>query len=235
MSASDYRAWARRALSGKWPMAVLVGLVASILGGSGEVNFSYRLEEKIETISEVSPELAGIRLGILGTVSVITVLYAMAMVVVGSVIQLGYVRYNLKLVDGREAYLGDLFTYFDRFGDAFLLRLYMGIFIVLWSMLFVIPGIVAAYGYAMAPYIMAEDPQCRPLDALRRSKEMMNGRKMDLFLLQFSFIGWNLLSVLTFGLAQLFVTPYTNAATAAFYRDLQTRPQPRYYVPNPEE
>ena len=222
MNASDYRAWARRALSGKWPMAVLVGLVASILGGSGEVSFNLNAEERVESIQQA------LLLGLIGIVGVFAFAYAVVMLVLGSVVHLGYIRYNLKLIDGYEGYMGDLFTYFGRFGDAVMLRLWMWVFTTLWSLLFLIPGIVASYSYAMAPYIMAEDPECAPLDAIRRSKEMMNGHKMDLFILKLSFFGWSLLSALTLGLGQLLLTPYTSAATAAFYRDLRSRPQAQY-------
>jgi len=226
MNASDHRLRARQALSGKWPMAVLVGLVAAILGGSGaSVNVNFNMEERVETIQQVSPEIAALLLGLIGVIGVFAFVYAVIMLVLGSVVHLGYIRYNLNLIDGRDAQFGDLFTYFGRFLDAVVLRLLMGLFIFLWSLLFVIPGIIAGYSYAMAPYILAEDPSCTPMDALRRSKEMMDGHKMDLFILEISFIGWSILSAMTFGIGQLFLTPYTCAATASFYRGLQHRPQ----------
>lgn len=231
MNASDYRLRARQALAGNWPMAVLVGLVASILGGGNGVNFNWNVEKNMESVERISPELAMLLLGLIGIIGVFAFAYGVVMLVVGSVVHLGYVRYNLKLVDGHMAHMGDLFAYFGRFWDAFLLRLLMGVLIVAWSLLFVIPGIVAGYSYAMAPYIMAEDPNCTAMEAIRRSKAMMNGHKMDLFLLELSFIGWAILSAFTLGLGNLLLTPYTAAATAAFYRDLQSRPRYQQYEP----
>ena len=224
MNASDYRARARQTLQGKWPMAVLVGLVASLLGGVS-VNVDLKLEKRIETLQQISPELGSLLLGLIGVIGVFAFAYGIVMLVVGSVVELGYARYNLRLHDREEAQMGDLFAYFERFGDAVILRLLMGLFIVLWSLLLVIPGIIASYSYSMAPYILAEDPECTPMEAIRRSKEMMDGYKTDLFILQLSFIGWGLLSALTMGIGNLFLTPYVAASTAAFYRDLQSRPR----------
>ena len=225
MSASDHRARARQALNGRWIMAVLVGLVASILGGGGNSSLNINLEQYMGTIEEVSPEVAAVLIGVIGVLGLVAMIYSGVMLLIGGVIQLGYARYNLNLIDGREAQIGDLFSYFGRFLDALLLRLLMGLFISLWTLLFIIPGIVAAHRYAMAPYIMAEDPNCTPMEAIRRSKAMMDGYKMDLFLLTLSFIGWELLSILTLGVGYLVVNPYIAAAKASFYRDLQYRPR----------
>jgi uncharacterized membrane protein len=95
-----------------------------------------------------------------------------------------------------------------------------GLLIILWSLLLVIPGIIAAYRYAMASYIMAQNPEIGALDAIERSKAMMNGNKLRLFCLQLSFIGWMLLSALTLGIGYIFLRPYMQAAYAAFYLDI---------------
>ena len=101
----------------------------------------------------------------------------------------------------------------------------------LWSLLFIIPGIIASYSYAMIPYIQAEHPEMAPGDVLARSKEMMEGNRWRLFCLQFSFIGWSILSSLTLGIGNLWLTPYKQAATAAFYRDISGTE----YTVSPEE
>lgn len=240
MNASDYRAAARDALTGRWPMAVLTGLVAALLGGlQNKINFQFQgdsQEQLVNTLYQLSPEVASILLGAVGAIGVLAFVYAVVALVLGSVVQLGYVRFNLNLVDGRTAQLSDLFAYFNQLGGALVLRLLTGLFVALWSLLLVIPGIVAAYRYSAAPYIMAEDPGCGAMEALNRSKAMMDGHKMDLFLLDLSFIGWHLLNVFTLGLGSLLLTPYTNAARAAFFRSLQNGPatarqEPGYYMP----
>ena len=95
----------------------------------------------------------------------------------------------------------------------------------MWSLLLLIPGIIASYSYAMTPYILANHPELTAREAIARSKELMSGNRWRLFCLEFSFIGWALLSSLTMGIGSLFLTPYTQAAKAAFYRDLLD-PQP---------
>lgn len=241
MNASDYRAAARNALAGRWPMAVLVGLVASLLGGlqSGNINFQFQgdsQEQLFSTLYQINPRLNAMLLGAIGVIGVLAFVYSVVALVLGSVVQLGYVRFNLNLIDGRPAQLSDLFTCFSQMGSAIVLRLLTGLFVALWSLLLVIPGIIAAYRYSAAPYIMAEDPGCGAMEALNRSKALMDGHKMELFVLDFSFIGWHLLNVFTLGLGSLLLTPYTNAARAAFFRSLQNgsttaRQEPGYYMP----
>ena len=87
-------------------------------------------------------------------------------------------------------------------------------------LLLIVPGIIAVYRYALAPYLMAEDPEMGAMEAIEKSKELMKGNKWRLFCLQFSFIGWMLLSSLTFGLGNLALRPYQEAAYAAFYREV---------------
>ena len=90
----------------------------------------------------------------------------------------------------------------------------------LWSLLFVIPGIVAGYSYAMTGYILAEHPELTASEAIEQSKQMMSGNRFRLFCLQFSFIGWDLLCALTLGIGNLWLRPYKQAAEAAFYREV---------------
>lgn len=221
MTSSEIRAKAREALAGQWPMAVLVGFVAALLGGAGNAGSSFRIEKRVEQIYEVGPEWVAILMAAIGALGVLAFVYAVGMAILGGVIHQGYTLYNLKLVDGRLATMGDLFSQFGRFWDAFLLSLLTGIFTFLWALLLVIPGIVASYSYAMAPYIFLEDPECTPMEAIQRSKTMMDGHKWELFLLDLSFIGWSILCAFTFGLGNHILRPYVSAARAVFYRQLQ--------------
>ena len=116
--------------------------------------------------------------------------------------------------------MSDLFSAFDRFLDGLWMRVRLFLQILAWSLLFVIPGIIAAYRYALVPYLMAEDPELSVGDAIERSKQLMVGRKWKLFCLQLSFIGWLLLCGVTFGIASLWIAPYMEMAETAFYRSL---------------
>ena len=130
----------------------------------------------------------------------------------------------------------DLFSGFDIFGNAFVLNLLITLKVIAWSLLFVIPGIVAAYRYSMATYIMAENPGMQATEAIERSKALMDGRKGDLFCLDLSFIGWALLATLTAGIGYLWLTPYMTVSRAAFYRSLPRSMgdrAPNGWQPNP--
>jgi uncharacterized membrane protein len=97
----------------------------------------------------------------------------------------------------------------------------MGIFIFLWTLLFVIPGIIKFYAYSMTHYIIADNPDIDFMDALKESEKMMKGHKFRLFKLQLSFLGWFILGALALGVGLIFVYPYYNLAHANFYIDLR--------------
>lgn len=140
--------------------------------------------------------------------------------VVGSIIHVGYARFNLELVDRREPSFNALFAYFSNWKTTAMTRFLQGLYILLWTLLLIIPGIVAAYSYAMTEYVLSEHPELTANEAISRSKQMMYGNRWRLFFLQLSFIGWDLLSFITFGIASLWIGPYKQAATAAFYREI---------------
>lgn len=96
-----------------------------------------------------------------------------------------------------------------------------GLKIFLWTLLLFIPGLVMCFAYAMTPYILEEHPEIGAWDASTRSREMMKGHKFDLFYLYLSFIGWFILAMLTMGIGFLWLSPYVEAAKAAFYNDLK--------------
>ena len=102
----------------------------------------------------------------------------------------------------------------------FIQLLLVTVFIVLWSLLLIVPGIIKAYSYAMVPYLLA-DPNVDVEDAITRSRQMMDGRKMDLFVLHLSFIWWFILGVFTINILNAFYTiPYLQLSTAGFYQEL---------------
>ena len=215
MRAKDYRDLARQKLAGNWKTAVIAALIAWFLGGllmRASVGGSITIGEEVYTIPSVQNWLVNFLhiSGILGIVQF----------VVGGPVQLGYATHLLKQHDGEKTEVKDLFCQFHRFGDGFCLYLLTGLFIVLWALLLIVPGIIAIFNYAMAPFIMSENENMTASEALRASKDLMKGHRWQLFCLAFSFIGWDLVSVLTLGIGALFVNPYINTAYAAFYREI---------------
>lgn len=217
MYARDLRYESRLALTGRWGVAILAALLAGLLGGAVGFNIgSFNIELDQETLERLPDAMLPLLLGFLG----FTGFYGTVLFIIGGVIRLGYCRFLLNMQDGKSPDLKDLFSRFDRFGDGFLLSLFTGLFTALWMLLFIIPGIVAAYSYAMAPFIMEENPEMKAMDAIRASKELMYGHKAELFVLDLSFFGWSLLCVLSLGIGFLWLNPYRASAYAAFYRRL---------------
>ena len=99
----------------------------------------------------------------------------------------------------------------------------MEIKIFLWALLLFIPGIIKSFAYAVTPYILAENPEMRAIDAIHRSQDMMRGHKFDLFYLVLSFLGWMLLCIPTLGIGLLWLIPYMKTTMAAFYEDVKSQ------------
>lgn len=95
------------------------------------------------------------------------------------------------------------------------------IFIFLYTLLLIIPGIIKALAYSMVSFIIADDPSIDPMEALRKSEDMMRGHKMRLFYIHLSFIGWYILSAITFGILLIYVIPYQRLTITNFYIDLR--------------
>ena len=136
----------------------------------------------------------------------------------------GYYAVNLNLIRTKTAKIEDLFSGCKNFVTNFVAYLLMQVFIALWSLLFLIPGIVKSYSYAMTMYILNAHPEMSASEAITESRKMMNGHKAELFVLHLSFLGWGILSSFTFGILLLYVMPYMQATSAAFYEKLKEMP-----------
>lgn len=222
--AKDFRDRARSALSGKWTVAVVTGLVASLLGAYtalGSVgNVMSRVTEKID-FSRLPDELLLVVILLMGMMASVGMMLAIVQFIIGGAVTLGYVHFNFNLLNRERTQITDLFSQFDRLLQAFVAQLLRSLFIVLWTLLLIIPGIIATYSYAMTPYILYENPQMSAYDSIKASKELMQGNKWRLFCLSFSFIGWDILCIFTLGIGHLWLQPYREAAYAAFYKEIK--------------
>ena len=235
--AEDFRRIARNALTNKWIIAVAVGLIASILGGIGSSgpefkvnidgsNISMNFNMAGQTISStgtnggINSEIGAFILASLPIIIIAALFMAVVYFVLGSFVGVGYAKFNLNLVDKKNSAFENLFEYFSHWKTTTITRLLRALYTFLWSLLFIIPGIVAGFSYAMTDYILAENPELTADEAIAQSKTMMYGNRFRLFCLQFSFIGWDILATLAFGIGHLWLTPYKQAAYAAFYREV---------------
>ena len=244
--AADFRTIAREALRGKWIVSVLTAFVASLIGaqiasGGGSSSSNSSDNNSIDLSQYFSPEVLNFFRIVLAALLVYAVINIIISLIIGGAGKLGYARYNLNLIDGKEARFEDLFSQFHRLGDGFVMNLLLAIYTFLWTLLFVIPGIIKSFSYAMTPYILYEHPEYNPNYAITLSREMMDGNKFRLFCLNLSFIGWELLCavpaifalvgvlygnfillpllIVSF-IGSLFVDAYMEAAQAAFYREV---------------
>lgn len=196
---SELRAEAREALHGNWSTSALFFfvyylLVCVIVGLSG--------------VTGLAGDATVFTGNIIALILICPLMY-------------GLLTAFLKQLRGKEMQLGMLFSGFtQRIWGTMILKY---IYILLWAMLFIIPGIVKQYSYAMTEYILKDHPELSNNAAIERSMSMMRGHKLRLFFLQLSFIGWALLSVFTLGIALFWLMPYIYSAQAAFYEDLKKK------------
>ena len=157
----------------------------------------------VGAISAVASEIAGVAyLFVVGPLSV------------------GVCTVMLGLFRKGDTRFADMFAGFKHYPTNLVTGLLVNLFTFLWTLLFIIPGIVKSYAYAMTYYIQHDHPEMSGRDAINASQKMMYGHKGDLFLLDLSFIGWYLLVILTCGVLSIYVTPYHQAARCAFYEQL---------------
>ena len=184
---------AYEALRGKWTPAVVTSLVFCILLG-------------------VAVSLSRVN----------ALLYLIAYLGGASIVAIGmlYACWDL-FTKGTLPEAGALFAPFKQYARTVGAVLLVFVYTLLWTLLLVIPGIIKAYSYSMTFYILRENTEMTAGDAITASQKMMDGHKMDLFLLSLSFIGWAILASITFGIGYLWLIPYIYTAYAAFYETLK--------------
>lgn len=230
MDTKEIRRQARAHLQGNWGLSIGVAVVACLLGGlltgmSFIPEISYWKQLNFFHDRDISQYVSGSWEIVQGVrIEFKNGIFGLASFLLGGVLQLGYARFLLRQHDGKPTEFNDLFSQFDRFGTGFAQHFLRSLYTLLWSLLLIVPGIIAALSYAMTPFILEEHPELTANEAIRRSKELMRGHKTDLFILELTFIGWSLLCILTLNLGHIALNPYKNAAYAVFYREITKGP-----------
>lgn len=147
--------------------------------------------------------------------------YGVGTILVAYPLLIGVSYFFMNLINYGESF-DDLFEGFrDKYIENAITMLLMNVYLVLWSLLLIIPGIIKSFSYALVPYILADKKYNLTYnDAITESRQLMDGRKMELFGLYLSFFGWFLLCIPTFGIGLIWLMPYVNAAVAAYYLDV---------------
>ncbi|MDB5271895.1 MAG: hypothetical protein JWO58_262 [Chitinophagaceae bacterium] len=166
------------------------------------------------------PMLAILVVMLVSCISVIPGIGFIISLVISGPLTLGMTIFLLEFSKNRDADISLVFSGFNRFTVAFLAYLLMLVFIVLWTLALIVPGIIAAISYSQTFYLLARNPDMTGIEAIDKSKQLMNGHKARYFWLCFSFIGWFLLSLLTLGIGLLWAIPYYQITLTKFHEDL---------------
>ena len=194
VSCTNMRRWGRQSLKGNWGTALLASILFSVLISIPLLSFKFLFHSNIlEDVSNLYTFL------------------------VTGPLNLGYVTFIISMFRKKAASPIEVFYGFEYFFKALGLMIVMNILVLLWSLLFIIPGIIASLRYGMAFFVLADNPDMKVLEVISESKRLMWGNKMKLFCLHLSFLGWVILALLTAGVGVIFLMPYLTATKAGFY------------------
>lgn len=226
LKSSFFRDRAKRALSGCCKNSVAVCFLGSLLGGIGCLLpaffvlflMPYFLPENTQWYVYITT--------LTHTLFPVLLVYSVLLLFLGPWIRLGLNHYFCELMLGHHVDVSFLFSKPAYFIKALALSIFLTLKVFLWSCLFFVPGILAAYRYSMAFYILAEEPDLRLSEVIKQSSDLMRRKKGKLFFLQLSFLGWFLVGIVTAGLGFLFIFPYMEASFAAFYIEISGQNKP---------
>lgn len=227
MKSKELRVKAWNSLKGKYWMAFAVAIVLGILAsiGTNFATFSQNLMNIVNSVdpAEMDQTMAVGALVISGSALIIAIIGLLIDIFVGAPATIGLCNYFIKNTDSKPSF-SDAFSGFKvKYGRNIGTLLLVAIKSILWTCLFIVPGIIKMFEYAIIPYILADDPEISSKDVFKKANLMMKGNKWRLFKLDFSFIGWALLACLTCGIGAFFLVPYVEAAKAEFYVELKNK------------
>lgn len=201
MDFSDLKIRAKKSLSGHWKDTLIVLIVFGVLTG-------------ITSTFNIGNEPSNTEVAVAGLLSLIGL-------VITCLLGFGYINYFLKLSRDEKSDYRELFSKTNLAVDYFVIALLVGIFTFLWSLLFIIPGIIAAIRYSQAFYIKLDNPDLNAIECIDKSKELMKNHKMDYFLLCLSFIGWAILGIFTLFILYFWLVPYYATTLCNFYNKIK--------------
>ena len=217
-SRAEMKQAAKNSLQGRWGVAIACLLLAVyipslVIGGiTGFASAAMGFAAEAEAY------------GIYGLISSLDSLFSIAVsILVLGPLSIGYYYFNLRFVRGMEVTATMPYRAFSSgcYGRFLMTYFMMELFIFLWSLLLIVPGIIKSLAYAQTPYILMDHPEMGWKEALKESQRMMDGHKGELFVLGLSFIPWLLLVCVTFGIAMIYVGPYMQVTYTNFYRTLK--------------
>ena len=200
---------AKNALKGKWGSAILASILSGIV---------------ILIIYWIVGKINGIITGIIGegVRYIFSLLLALLQIAIVTPVTVGLYSFFLKLTEENKPEVGEIFSGFkNSASNSMIMGVLIYVYTLLWTLLFIIPGVIKSFSYSMSYYIMAENPTISAEEAITKSRELMNGHKAELFFLELSFIGWAILATLTCGIGYIWLTPYMSKTMANFYQAIK--------------
>ena len=198
---AELKAMAKESLQGKYGDAivitVLLFIISALIGGATAAFTTNMSEENAEIIESIVE------------------------LILSGLFTFGYLSFFLKISRNEDVEINELWSKTSMFMTFIAAAILIGLFTTLWTLLLIIPGIIAAFSYQMTLYILLDNPDMNVMDAIKESKRMMKGHKMDYFVLQLSFIGWIILGIFTLGILYLWLVPYMNVTMCNFYNNLK--------------
>lgn len=216
---------AKLSMEGTKPTYLIVGIIM-LIAVNAETWLTAIFGKDVNTEAATFEELMQQIEAAASSISIPLQIASLALSLFLAVLTFGFMRYCLRLSRGeKEVPVNELVSGFSVALKVLALNILTGLFIFLWALLLVIPGLVAAYRYRMAPLLLMDHPDWTAMQCIRESKRLMKGQKMNLFVLDLSFFGWILLSsfaaMITFiPVMDIWLTPYMQVTECHFYNEL---------------
>jgi len=228
-SIAELKSRGKQAFRANYWQSVAVSFVMAIFAGGTASAASNRVQSTTSEVTVegagVSPEqaafLAAVVLGVIFTVGIVgSIVHAL----LANPIEVGGRRFFEKNANDPTTQFNTMFEGFQDYGRVLVTMLIRDVFILLWTLLLIIPGAMKAYSYRLVPYLVKDRPELSPMEVLAESEALMRGNRWQAFVMDLSFLGWLLLGVVTLNLGNIFWTnPYMNATDAALYQELTGR------------
>ena len=223
-SISELKEKGKAAFKGNYWKCVLVGLILTIIaGGSAGGSSSNTTNQLQNNASEMTPEQAAALVAVSIGVCVFLVVWMLLKIFLLNVVEVGCHNFFKNNLVREGVDLSEIKAAFGTNYKRCVLTMFLrNLYTALWMLLLIIPGLIKSYSYAMVPFILMDEPELSGNEVITRSREMMNGHKWRTFVLDLSFIGWILLTIITCGIVGVFWTnPYMYSTRAALYHELR--------------
>ncbi len=199
MTRAEIKIWAKEKIKGKMWEVLGVCLLSGIISG---------VTASVSSTEEISGFVISLTIPFIGGILTLFM-------------DVGLVRWMTNFIHDKETKIELLFSKFKDWKQVIITYFHQYVMVLLFTLLFIIPGIIKSFSYSLVSYILADDSNMTSKEILDLSSKMMKGHKMELFVFELSFIGWHLLAILTLGILEIWILPYQRTATTKFLLNIK--------------